>query len=132
MLTSPIYDDDKRLRALKFELSRISDLPGFKREQHGYWLNFRAAVMELLKYAPHTEYEALRLAFECVAEFPELLPDEADRWMGLRQATEQLFCTDWKRLPWSGADTPTSRSQEVSAAGLDMSPIAGRLARYPS
>lgn len=74
--------------ALRREYERVNFFPGFDSSQHIWWIYLRAAVE---KWLERNEDPEIRAAYDRLKEYPENLPNEAARWMDLRDEVGKLL-----------------------------------------
>jgi len=76
--------------ALRREFDRVNCFPGFDSSQRIWWIYLRAAVERWLE---RNEDPDIRAAYDQLKAFPENLPDEAARWMDLREAVGRVLAS---------------------------------------
>ena len=77
--------------ALRREFERVNFFPGFDSSQRIWWIYLRAAVE---KWLERNEDPEIRASYDRLKEFPENLPNEAARWMDLRDAVGRVMRED--------------------------------------
>lgn len=76
--------------ALRREFERVNFFPGFDSSQRIWWIYLRAAVE---KWLERNEDPEVRAAYDRLKESPENLPNEAARWMDLREAVGKVLAS---------------------------------------
>jgi hypothetical protein len=76
--------------ALRREFERVNFFPGFDSSQRIWWIYFRSAVENWFE---RNEDPEVRAAYNRVKEYSDNLPDEAARWINLRDAVGKVLAS---------------------------------------
>lgn len=75
------------LLSLSNALRHVEGLDQYRTADDGHWIEFRKAIELWPDRQKHPELEA---AYQAVADMPQMLPDQAEKWDELRFQAERL------------------------------------------